>query len=556
MAVTGYLSSFPLQTPRNSQIALCNHLDESSQSNALIHIGPTGVGKSAIAVTVANHSGSAFIISPNRIHVDQYEGEYPDLRVGRSAADHKCQNPLALRASCRETARTKKAYCDGCPFVQERNQYIAGPVSVSTIAYLIARLRNPVKDHPILPREWVIIDEVHKLEDDLIRHSGLSIRVEDCHKLGILTFPVPAPTGRKSKYRETSRRDETGAVIVPFVRDVLQPALVARIKHLAKIKESSVSERMFKDVQMELERWIKLADRIPLYFDLDPSEIVAWVELDPMGAPRSIQVKPFSVAFLYKRLIEPMGQRVLCMSATIPSPALLASRLDLPEPAFDEKRVCRVPSPFPPENHEIRYIDCGRMTYNEQAETFEKMIPVIREILQQHCGQRGIIHGHTNMLSKRLLREFGDRLILAASTGDDALGHSQALFRHRQKPDSVLVSPSMTEGVDLCGDDSVFQILIKTPFLPLTEPWIAAHKNAPDGSLWYSSQTASIVTQALGRSLRTMEDHCTSYILDGSFGEFFVSFAYGTNIPNSRFFPQPLRSMLQEAIDNSLDLAA
>jgi ATP-dependent DNA helicase DinG len=555
MSSAGYLSSFPLPTPRESQIILCEHLDETTQSKALIQIGPTGVGKSAIAVTVANHSGSAYIISPNRSHVDQYQAEYPELRVGRSAADHKCKTRVG--ASCQDTARKTKKYCEGCPFAQERNEFIEGPISVSTIAYLMARVRNPIKDRPLMPREWVIIDEVHKLEDDLIRHCGLSIRAQDWLRLGVLGVPIPPPVNRKGKYREMTRRDETGTVIVPFVREVIQPAVKKRVKQLSAIKESDVSEERFRDVQKELQRWTELSERIPFYFDLDASEIVAWVELDSMGAPTSIQVKPFSVAGVYQKLIEPMGQRVLCMSATIPSPSLLASRLGLPAPAPDEKRVCRVPSPFPPENHQIHYIDCGRMNYEEQTETFERMIPVIREILKRHHGQRGIIHGHTNKLSQRLRSEFGDRVILAASSGDEAVGHSNALIHHRRKQDSVLVSPSMTEGVDLRGDDSVFQILIKTPFLPLAEPWIAAHKNAPDGSLWYSSQTASIITQALGRSLRTMEDHCMSYILDGSFGEFFVNFAYGTNVPNSRFFPQPLRTMLQEAIEvASVDIAA
>jgi Rad3-related DNA helicase len=77
---------------------------------------------------------------------------------------------------------------------------------------------------------------------------------------------------------------------------------------------------------------------------------------------------------------------------------------------------------------------------------------------------------------------------------------------------AVLVSPSMFEGIDLPGDLSRFQILVKAPFPSLGDKrmkFILDHH--PD---LYNVITIMKMVQGAGRSVRSMEDHAVTYCLD------------------------------------------
>jgi ATP-dependent DNA helicase DinG len=94
-----------------------------------------------------------------------------------------------------------------------------------------------------------------------------------------------------------------------------------------------------------------------------------------------------------------------------------------------------------------------------------------------------------------------------------------ALERHRASPaPTVLVSPSLREGIDLPDDALRFQIVTKMPYPDLGDPWTAARR-ARDPR-WYAVETAKALVQAYGRSCRHAEDHGVTYVLDGHFERF------------------------------------
>ena len=79
---------------------------------------------------------------------------------------------------------------------------------------------------------------------------------------------------------------------------------------------------------------------------------------------------------------------------------------------------------------------------------------------------------------------------------------------------TVLVSPSMTYGVDLKGDLAKFQIILKAPWLPTKEKRV--EKMMKLDSQWYTNKMLCTLVQACGRGLRSKDDECVTYILDGS----------------------------------------
>ena len=107
------------------------------------------------------------------------------------------------------------------------------------------------------------------------------------------------------------------------------------------------------------------------------------------------------------------------------------------------------------------------------------------------------------------------RLIFHSSEDRD-----EALERHKEssKP-TILLSPSMTEGVDLRDDLSRFQVICKIPYPYLGDKLIRKKMNK--WKWWYPLQTAKTVIQAIGRSVRSKEDYATTYILDEDWDRFY-----------------------------------
>ena len=68
--------------------------------------------------------------------------------------------------------------------------------------------------------------------------------------------------------------------------------------------------------------------------------------------------------------------------------------------------------------------------------------------------------------------------------------------------------------MDLKDELARFQIVLKLPYLPLGSKRIETlFKLDPD---WYENKMLSCLVQACGRGIRTEEDHCDTYILDGT----------------------------------------
>ncbi len=128
-----------------------------------------------------------------------------------------------------------------------------------------------------------------------------------------------------------------------------------------------------------------------------------------------------------------------------------------------------------------------------------------------------VVHNCVNYKVAQYLHENikSDRLVIHNSENRD-----KVLRDHVNGPrPTVLLSPSMMEGVDLADDASRFQILCKVPF-PYLGDRVVRKRKARDPQ-WYPFQTVKSVIQAMGRSVRNDTDHATSYILDEDWDYFY-----------------------------------
>lgn len=144
-----------------------------------------------------------------------------------------------------------------------------------------------------------------------------------------------------------------------------------------------------------------------------------------------------------------------------------------------------------------------------------------------------IIHNCVNYKVVNYIRDKlrNPRLLIQNDENRDAI-----LRRHIDADEpTVLVSPSMTEGVDLKDDLSRFQIFCKIPF-PYIGDEVVKKRMARDTG-WYPFVTARSMVQAAGRSIRNENDFASTYILDTCWEAFYRQ--------NKTLFPATFRKSLK-----------
>jgi len=103
---------------------------------------------------------------------------------------------------------------------------------------------------------------------------------------------------------------------------------------------------------------------------------------------------------------------------------------------------------------------------------------------------------------------------------EKGMSNTDILKKHKEsKKPTIIVSPSMTEGVDLYDDLSRWQIIVKLPFLFLGDKYIRVKSEKYPS--WYLYKMVLTFVQAMGRSIRHENDWAITYCTDPSF-EFFI----------------------------------
>ena len=245
----------------------------------------------------------------------------------------------------------------------------------------------------------------------------------------------------------------------------------------------------------------------------------------------SIEFKPIDVSKYAHEYLFNRADQVLLMSATILDKGAFCELLGIKQ---EDCGFLSLPSPFPVENKPIISAGIGKMSAQHIDSTLPNLVKAVESILDEHKNEKGIIHCHSYKIAnylKRNIKKGKSRLIFHTSEDRDS-----ALEKHKKlKKPSVLISPSMTEGVDLKGELSRFQILCKIPYPYLGDKLIRKKMNK--WKWWYPLQTAKTIIQSVGRSVRSKDDYATTYILDEDWFRFYQR--------NKELFPSDFKSAIK-----------
>jgi Rad3-related DNA helicase len=193
----------------------------------------------------------------------------------------------------------------------------------------------------------------------------------------------------------------------------------------------------------------------------------------------------------------------------------------------------RVDSPFSVDKRPIEMTLAGKMSNNRIQESAPKTIPILQKILKRHENDKGLIHTNSYKNQQYIIDNiYNTRLISHNSRNRERV---LKYFEDDENP-LVLVSPSMSEGVDLPYDKCRFQVIYKIPFPYLGDKQVNMRRKRDQR--WYAYKTVMTLMQAYGRGMRAEDDSCVTYILDSDINMLLKSPLYKSLIPE--FFKEAI----------------
>lgn len=473
---------------------------------------PTGIGKSGVAVTLGRWAslpghnrpgglGGAYLLTIQKMLQQQYLTEFPELVEMKGAANYRCaQYPVSCEEGSKLARALTKKPCEcSCPYKEAKETFLSTPFGVTNFAYFLTL--TAFQKGLIRPRKVLIIDEAHNTETSLINHSNIEVSRTRANDLKI-TFPSP-PLGP----RELKRAKKW---------------IEAEVKPAVSVKRAAINLELDRARSKGDDKALGYILRDEAALDQFEYKLDLFVKSDSdlwfVGHSDKIEIKPLTGELFADELLFGMADHVVFLSATILDPRTFVRSLGL---SPKQCGYLGVPSEFPVENRRIVFSPAGSMSYKNYEATLPKMLRKIEKVFAKHPDEKGIIHCQSFKTMNHIVDHFRNtphaRRLLSHTSRQET--KAAALARHTTTDEpTVLLSPSMTEGLDLRGDLSRFQVVAKMPFASLADPYVKTRMGLdPD---WYRWQTALTLVQALGRSVRSKDDHAISYIIDGDFGQF------------------------------------
>ncbi len=494
-------SAFPYREYRPGQreaLEQARTAFESGRRHVLIE-APTGAGKSAIAYTLARSFPSAFIVTAQKLLQDQYLRDFPDLSLMKGRANYPCLIAPTHAAAAPCLVGRKLPECEDCPYFTAKDEAMAASGTIMNYAYFLTELNYA---GGFDERELLVLDEAHNAEGALMSFAQVHITDQQLRGAGIV-MPLPQALSPTDWF--------------DFAEDVL-PEMSTRARQLDEEGRKATIGSEQSVQLLRNKQWLdstarRLAHLVESHASMETDWVVdhgrtaagQWVTFKP------VQVDAFAEEFLFGH-----ARHVLLLSATILDTPTYLQALGLRE---EDVEVIRVPSYFPPQNRPIRLRPSARLSRHHLDTDLPKLTAAVARILEDHPTEKGVIHSHSYRIAEYVHRNLPPDLRRRVVRHIDASGRDAALMQHMGSPDpTVLLTPSMTEGIDLVDDLARFQIICKIPYPFIGDAQVKARMDRDPA--WYQWRTCLSVVQAYGRSVRAADDYAVTYLLDAQFPDF------------------------------------
>jgi len=439
------------------------------------------------AECVSHQPFGSFVMTTTKSLQDQYQKQFDELEVIKGKSNYQCavddQYSVDVAPCIHMASIKRKCWADCvCPYYEQRNRALTSDLTALNYDMFFA-LPEHVKH-----RDYIICDEASELEEQLVKYFSCTFNVKVLKACGITVAPL-----EKANYAKLGRWVSS---IYLQLRD-----------GAADIKEAMNDYKKRDAKYANMQKKFLFLNRLAM----NSATIVdTWTDSEYLVEvdKELITFKPLKVNKLSKYIFD-YGTKIILMSATIIDHKNFCKTLGI-----DDYEYIEIDSPFDPKNAPIYVSNKYKLNYKNLQANLPKVAEMIQQICDNHEGEKGIIHTHTSYITRFLQNELvGDRFLFR----ELGVNNESILEDHTVSTDpTVLVSPSLTFGVDLKDDLARFQIIVKAPFLPIGEERIK--RLMKDDPEWYLNKMLVSLIQSCGRGIRSKTDHCDTYILDGTIG--------------------------------------
>ena len=546
------LTHFPFPAIRDRQKSVLLEIESALKSGykQIFLEAPTGFGKTPVAIALARYLGSSHICTATKDLQTQYRRDFPFIVDVRGRGNFACivKEDMGLVESCDYGPCVKDDGYDCAyktrlmdyrvegegtahelvkidPFAERR--YVDNLKASSKLVELRwrpchyfhqkwvgAKASHTVYNYRYFlsdifyagtsqKKNLLVLDEAHQLESEVGDFRSFTINK---NSFSFLKMPMP----------DSKDTDKIELWIEYCIR--LRDKLLDFTEQAERIIERSnqrVNVEPFteKNLIFAIEREKNLGTLIDDMKAKKDNWIVSNIQRDSFSDQlMKVTLTPLDISEYFDTILE-KGSVSLFMSATILSKDYLCKTAGLESEKVKFIRVEE--SDFPVKNREIYMKNTAWLNAKTMSESMPKIVNEVNKIMAQHKDEKGIIHttsySQLQFIRDNINKENASRLI---ETGA-GIDRSEVLEKHyTSKKPTVLISPSLHQGVDLKDDFSRFQIIVKVPYPDLMDKRVAKMKELD--AKWYTWNTVLRLVQAYGRSVRSKDDFAKTYILDSS----------------------------------------
>lgn len=502
------LDYWPIESaPREEQISALNWIQSSTKKYKVLE-APVGSGKSLIGVTysrwkaggaieAANHKG--FILTPQKILQQQYMNEFSTNELIQAKQLFGKSNYMCEKGPVPCSIGESVLKCNCTCYKAKRNELAQSPTAIMNYASAFSFFTYT---GVLKPRKTMVIDECHNLETVLVDFNTVSITESRCGKLGI-AFP-----GQDIMGSAESALDWINQALLPHLHDAIEDLA-------AQIEDAVEGDPSVAGLAKEMQANLNLAGAVcsvPQLLEKFEEQYIIYQATD-----REWTIKPLYAKGGFAN-IKPYAEDFLLMSGTIPNKEQFCHDLGIELADVD---FMSLDSAFPAENRPVVFLPVMKMNYqwSSDVDGLSNMENMLNTILSMHATENGVIHTASFAVAKWVIevleRKGTHKVYHHNPTDGETTDREVAIknFLNATQP-SILVSPSVTEGLDLKGDLGRFNIVAKLPFPFLGDAWIKRRMEI--SNQWYTQRTLIDLMQACGRTTRSNTDSSTFYILDSS----------------------------------------
>jgi Rad3-related DNA helicase len=507
-------SKFPFSTLRPEQEWIIDEVNKFEDKRYYIVQAGTGVGKSPLAVAACRTTEKAYILCTTKLLQDQYTKDFSHLSYDsiKGKGNYTCNVNPRVNCDIGPCLGDKKRKVDclkskNCIYYNLREKILKDNIFMTSYAFLFRCSDcGGWLDH----RNLAIFDEAHTLESQLV---GFAESIIDINKLVKDWYSTITPEIQElldDIPKEGWTEEDTATWLITVYHTVIKTKHAEEKNNLA-FYSKTLDQTDRKAVNQLLKEYSKFKKLDFLERKLAGFCAEAGKDWVYEYKNNTVHITPLDISWVFSKYVAPYADKFIFMSATILDANTFIKTIGLPA---NETVFIQAESTFDPKKSPIYSLSMCDTNYQalQQKTNLDQIVKAINIILAQHPDEKGLIHAgnftiieyiRTHIKNPRLLIRYED------DTNDIILN------RHiMDKSPTVLVSSSMEEGVSLDDNLSRWQIIVKMPFLSLGDKRINKLSKIGD---WYQVMCARALVQMAGRSTRSEDDYCKTYVLDKKF---------------------------------------